>query len=82
MRDELELGLEEPLGPDLVDHPVDARPGAAVLGRENFGRDPHPVPEIDLGLGVVVQGSRGRAEDRPIRVLAIVRLERQSHGFG
>ena len=40
------------------------------------------MAEVDLGLGVVVEGGRRGAEDGPVRVLAVVSLEGQSDGLG
>ena len=79
--DELELGLEHPPGPDLVDQPIDARSRAAKLGGQYIDRDAHAIAEINLALGLLVQGRRGGREDCPVRVLAVVGLQGQSNGF-
>ena len=75
VRHELELRLQETIRPNLVDDPVDARPGPAEALGQDVDGDPPPIELVHLGLGVLVQGAGGRREDRPVRVLAVVGLE-------
>ena len=78
---ELELGFQDPAGPDLVDQAIDARPGTAKLSGQHLDRDTHPVAAINLTLCFLVQGSRSGGEDCPVRMLPVVGLQGQPNCF-
>ena len=78
---EFQLGAQDAPGPHLVKDAIDARARPAILSGQDLGGHAHAEPPVDLGLGVVVERRHGGWEDRPVGILVVVGLQRQSDGF-
>src|SRR5262249_48646004 len=82
VRDDLQRIFQEPLGTDLVDGAVYRSPGTMVALGESIHGNPSTIGVVDDLLGLGIQRSTDRREQRLLGMLAVKVLDGVADGLG